>query len=136
MDPDLLQEQGYHPTPPTIARLDNYELNLGERATLIPSDGERVYGTLMRLSKSDLDKLYSQPSVRDYQAVKVTCEIAGDDFIEANTYILPEDFPLTPPLNADYARQLLQVCKKMNLPTPYQKIIAEIALKLEDQTKE
>ncbi len=135
MDPDILRRQGYQPSAPTVAKLNNYAIYLGKRATLLPSDGEQAYGTLMRLSNSELDELYSQPSVHDYQAVNVTCELREDDFIEATTYILPEDFLLAPPLNADYARQLLNICKKMNLPSHYQQKIADIKLSLENQTK-
>lgn len=136
MDPDLLQQQGYHPSPPTIAKLDNYELHLGKRATLKSSNGEQVYGTLMQLDKTELVDLYSNPSVRDYQAAQVTCQLGEDDFVEAITYILPQDYPLAPPLNADYARQLLNICKKMNLPSLYQQKTADIIIGLEDQTKE
>ena len=135
MDPDLLQEQGYNPSQPTIARLDNFQLHIGKRATLKPSNSEQVYGTLMRLSNQELDTLYAQPSVRDYHPVQVTCEIGEDDFVEAKTYILPAEAPLTPAMNADYAQQLLIICKKMNLPSLYQQKINEMIHKLDSQTQ-
>lgn len=131
MDPEILQAQGALPSQPTVTKLENYKLYLGKRATLIPSDGDHVFGTVMRLTQPEVDTLYSTASVREYQAVQVTCQFAEDDYIEAITYILPEGSPLTPPLNADYAHQLQEVCQKMKLPSHYQKKIAEFILKIE-----
>ena len=135
MDPDVLQNQNCQSSTAIIAKLRNYELHLGARATLKPSEGDNVYGTLMRLSQSSLDELYSAPSVQDYQATPVTCQLAEDDFVEAITYILPNDYPLAPPPNADYARRLLEVCNKMNIPSPYQQKLADLIKAIENRSK-
>ena len=65
MDPDLLRKQGLTPDKPIVARLDHYELRLGERATMLPTPGEQVWGIVMGLNEQELKKLYAPPSVAD-----------------------------------------------------------------------
>ncbi|MGI9305084.1 MAG: hypothetical protein ACR2RB_20615 [Gammaproteobacteria bacterium] len=71
MDMDLLREQGLQPDDPRQARLDGYGLRIGERATLVASQREQVFGivaatgsaratqTLWRSSQKPTDEAYS-----------------------------------------------------------------------------
>ncbi|MEZ5758949.1 MAG: gamma-glutamylcyclotransferase family protein [Emcibacteraceae bacterium] len=119
MDPDLLREQGLNPDKPVIARLDHYELRLGERATMLPKSGSEVWGTVMSLNEQELKSLYTPPSVADYKPRQIEYHTENGDKLNAVTYILPEGYPLSPPKNANYAKKLLTICKKMNIPPFY-----------------
>ncbi len=127
MDPELLQKAGLTPSIPVVAELQDYKLVIGERATLIPKHGTSCWGTIMQLDTQELDDLYAEPSVKDYQAVSVDCIIGEDSYCTVDVYILPEDYPLQPPKDSGYIDQLVQVSKKVNLPAEYQKQLSKMA---------
>ena len=119
MDPDLLKKQGLSPKNAVITKLPDYKLLLGERATMIKSNGNDVWGMVMDLSKEELVSLYSDPSVAEYEPVQVICHAENDVKIAAQTYILPMGYPLTPAKNSSYAKKLLTICTKLELPSNY-----------------
>ncbi|MCP5382082.1 MAG: gamma-glutamylcyclotransferase [Kordiimonadaceae bacterium] len=135
MDPDLLKQQGLNPDKHVIARLDNFQLLLGERATMIPMLGSEVWGTVMSLNEQEIKKLYSPPSVADYKPLKIECYTENGDKLNASTYILPEGYPLSPPKNADYAKKLLTICKKLNIPPFYCNHISAMVRAIENKGK-
>lgn len=66
MDISLLQEKGLAPSEPVMAYVDGFGLRIGERATLVKEENERVYGLIVTLSSKDLVSLYGESSVADY----------------------------------------------------------------------
>lgn len=135
MDPELLIQNGFNPHNKTIAKLENFDLFLGERATLIQKNNHTVWGTIISMTENELIKLYSTPSVSDYKCVDIICQnIEGTD-IKACVYILPNDYPITPPQDGDYAKQLHTVCKKMSLPSDYCDRIHEMMIEIETNKK-
>lgn len=136
MDPDLLRNQGYNPDEPTIVKLDNYDLILGERATLTPKSDSTVWGMVIAMSENEASKLYSEPSVSDYKSIDVICQdIAGND-IKAAVYILPFNYPISLPTNSNYAKSLHKICKKMSLPSSYCDKIDAITSEIEAVKKD
>ncbi|MBT5187308.1 MAG: gamma-glutamylcyclotransferase [Kordiimonadaceae bacterium] len=133
MDSDLLKSSGYQPTHARIACLKDYRLLLGERATLIPEICHETWGAIISLNEQELKKLYCAPSVSDYQAIDVVCETLKGDQIEAKVYVLPNDYPLSDPIDANYANQLLDICQKIKLPISHQQMIEDIIIAIEDQ---
>jgi hypothetical protein len=87
----------------------------------------------MNLSDTQLEQLYSAPSVSDYCPVKITCIVGNYLEVNAEVYILPSDYPLQRPRDADYAKELLAITKKINLPISYQNEIGNIIKKIKDQ---
>lgn len=132
MDPDLLESEGFNPGPHKIAKLKNYCLKLGSRATLIPDPSGETWGTIMALPPEELDKLYSAPSVADYRATPVNCTLENGMEAKADVYILNPDDPLEPPTNADYARNLATIAKKLGLPLKYQQELEALIVKIEE----
>ena len=118
MDAELLHGKGVVATEPRAARLDGYRLVIDTRATLIPADGDRVHGIVMRVSAADLRRLYSKASVSAYraQAVKVAVSEGGD--VDAACYIAPAQSP-GGAANRDYAERLLRCAEKLGLPAEY-----------------
>ena len=60
MNSDVLAKADVHPTRRQMARLDGWELKIAPHATLIPAQGESVFGILAQLTHSDIDKLYTR----------------------------------------------------------------------------
>ena len=133
MDPRLLQEAGFHPSAPTLAELQNYALRIGQRATLIPQDGNSIWGVVMALEANELQRLYSQASVKDYQPVAAQCRAGNGKIFPADVYILPADWPLLPPTNTSYIEKLIDIADKMNLPETYQSVLSTMKDAIHDQ---
>lgn len=124
MDKDLLQEKGFKPSDAVMASLQHYGLRLAERATLVPSKGERVYGMLMSLDDNELERLYGDESVKDYLPETVRVKTLNGREQEARVYNLPPAYALVDKNNnPQYATALKQVSQKLGLPKDY---IAEI----------
>lgn len=132
MDPDLLRSEGYNPGPLQIAKLNNYHLKLGTRATLVPDPAGEAWGTIMSLPPEELDALYSAPSVADYQPTAVKCITENDLEAKADVYILNPDDPLEPPADATYARKLLTIAEKVGLPLKYLQELETLIKKIEE----
>lgn len=117
MDESLLASKGVHPTESTIGYVDGYGLHIGERATLRPEEGSRVYGVLMNMTSDDAAALYSEPSVADYVAESVVVNLPGDVQVSAICYNLPVK-RLTG-TNPEYASALLALATRLRFPDSY-----------------
>jgi hypothetical protein len=64
-------------------------LRIGQRAALAPTPGAKVYGLVFSLTRSELDRLYSESSVQAYkpQAVLAQAEASSPPF--ATTFDSP-----------------------------------------------
>ena len=112
MDPEALQERGLRPSDPRRAHVDRVALRLGKRATLVPHPECRVYGVLMTLMHSEIDRLYSErPEPVLAQLEDGTAEVA-----------LCFNLPTAPDgatTNPEYAAALQSVARKVGLPEHY-----------------
>ena len=78
---------------------------------------------LMKLSHSELDKLYSEPSVQAYRPEPVLAVTRDGATVAALCYNLPEP-PATNEHNADYAAKLRVLAERIGLPSEYIKAIS------------
>lgn len=117
MDEGLLREKGLHPSATKIASLVGYGLRIGERATLIQSNQEQTYGTVISLSEQELAILYGDESVKDYYPEKVTVTDTNGTTLAAVSYILPIEN--LSGQNREYAKSLAAIAKKIGLPAEY-----------------
>jgi hypothetical protein len=62
MDEQLLEGKGVCAIDVRPAAVPGFVLRIGARAALVPAPGGEVHGLLMKLSYSDIEKLYSEPS--------------------------------------------------------------------------
>ena len=67
MDIDILRQEDVAPVNPRRAYVDDFALHIGQRATLLPSPGGRVYGMLFGLTHSELERLYVAPDLEQYR---------------------------------------------------------------------
>jgi hypothetical protein len=117
MDMDLLKSKGFAPTTPTLAYANGFGLRIGERATMIRSDEERVYGVIISLTEEESCELYSSASVADYQAETIMANEIGGSARQVVSYLLPQE-KLTGK-NAAYALSLATAARKVGLPSSY-----------------
>ena len=121
MDEDLLKQKGLNPANSKIALVAGYGLRIGERATLIQSNQEQTYGTVISLSEEELAILYGDESVKDYFPEEVTVTDTNGTTLAAVSYILPIE--KLAGHNREYAKSLAAIARKIGLPEGY---VAEI----------
>ena len=117
MDGDLLKEKGLKPLSPRLAYVTGYGLRIGERATLEKSASERAYGSVIELSKEELEILYGDKSVADYIPEQLVATDLQGRSIAAVSYILPMD--KLSGSNEEYAISLAIAARKIGLPEEY-----------------
>jgi len=118
MDQELLRGKGLTPQVVELAWVDGFALRIGQRAALVPKPGGRVHGVVFSLMLEELDRLYSEPSVRAYQAQAVLAHLASGGVIAALCYNLPEP-PCPSERNPEYASKLRALAEKVGLPGSY-----------------
>ena len=117
MDADLLKKKGLHPSNPELARVEGFGLRIGDRATLEASAGERAFGSVMELGDEELERLYGEESVADYQPKQLLAIDLQGNSRQVTSYILPME--KVSGSNRDYARSLAIAAKKVGLADDY-----------------
>lgn len=118
MDVDILRDNQVIPANPRAAYLEGYTLRIGQRATLLPSSGGRVYGMLIALTHAELERLYAGPGLEHYRPEAVLARTLEGTPTPALCYNLREA-PLPDERNPDYAVRLQGVLKKLGFPPEY-----------------
>ncbi len=123
MDETLLLAKGIRPQHRRLAYLENFRLMIGERATLVPSDGETVHGVIFSLNHAELDSLYADDSVSIYRPEAVIASVANDVQVPALCFNLPTT-PAATERNPEYAAKLKELAQRIGLPDEYISTIA------------
>jgi Gamma-glutamyl cyclotransferase, AIG2-like len=118
MDADLLRAKGAHPVNIRAACVPGFALRIGQRATLLRTPDARAYGTVMELTHSEIEQLYSEASVRAYRPESVIAELTDGSHVPALCFNL-----LVPPdpeeANSEYAAKLRDLGRRLGLPSDY-----------------
>ena len=118
MDESLLREKGLSPEGRRPARVENFRLFIGARATLVPSAGGEVHGVLFSLTRGEVDALYSEESVSAYRPEAVCAQLPDGTAVPALCFNLP-----APPADGErdhlYASQLRELAARLGLPADY-----------------
>ena len=114
MDPDVLQQKGVEARNPRICRLENCELRVGNKATLLRSPGKFANGILYSHTHAEIDSLYRGTGLTEYAAEAVLIKI-GDEYIAALCCNLIEP-PRSDESNPEYEEKLISVMKKLGVP--------------------
>jgi hypothetical protein len=117
MDMGLLQQRGLAPRNPQVARLDGYDIDIRERATLIRHATARVYGIVTELTHADIGTPYLDSSVWDYRPEAVLVTLADDRQVPAWCDTLPHVTGAH--RNTGYAVRLVEVAKTFAFPQDY-----------------
>ena len=119
MDTAILRAGGIaEPANPRRAFVEDFELRIGQRATLVPVAGSRVYGMLFALTHTELDLLYAAPGLEPYRAEALLAQPFDGIATPALCYNL-RDPPQADELNREYASRLQEVLAKLGFPEEY-----------------
>jgi len=118
MDEALLRQQGVNPVNRRLASAENFCLLIGARATLAPCANGMVHGVVFALTHNELDKLYSEDSVRVYRPEAISVRLGDGSAIPALCFNLPSP-PATDERNEQYASKLRALAERIGLPSDY-----------------
>jgi hypothetical protein len=118
MDEAVLREKGLSPRGRRVARVEDFRLVIGERATLVPHEGGEVHGVLFSLRPAEVDALYSEPSVSAYRPEAVCAQLPDGTFVPALCFNLPAP-PAPGERNPQYASRLRTLAARLGLPADY-----------------
>lgn len=121
MDVNVLMKKGISYSNPRKAVLNDYDLKIGNRASLIPCLNEKSYGIVMTVKLDEINTLYSEKSVSDYIPEKVEVITESGESINATCYNLPAE--MLSGSNEIYARSLYELTNKLEFPIEYLKKI-------------
>jgi hypothetical protein len=118
MDEALLRTKGITSPNLRVGSVPGFQLRIGNRATLVPIPGERVFGVIASLSHAELERLYSEPSVQDYKPEAVLAHLLNGEILAVLCFNLAES-PSANEHNPDYAAKLRALAAKLQLPPDY-----------------
>jgi hypothetical protein len=118
MDEAVLRGKGLSPSARRVARVENFRLVIGERATLVPCDGGEVHGVLFSLTPGEVDALYAEESVSAYRPEAVCAQTADGSYAPALCFNLPAP-PAPAERNPQYASKLRALAARLGLPADY-----------------
>jgi len=118
MDAGALRQKGLDPAGMRRARVDGFSLRIGQRASLVPDRHGHVFGIVMELSHDDVDRLYSEPSVRSYRPEAVICGFEDGASAPALCFNLAQP-PAAHERNPEYAARLKELARRLELPQEY-----------------
>jgi len=119
MDTAILKAGGVvEPENPRRAFVEDFELRIGQRATLVPRAGSRAYGMLFALTHAELDLLYAAPGLEPYRAEAILAQPFDGMVTPALCYNLRHP-PPADEWNAEYASRLQAVLAGLRFPEEY-----------------
>src|SRR4051812_19168795 len=118
MDEALLREKGLKPEDRRLARVEDFRLVIGERATLVRCEGGEAYGVVFSLTRGEVEALYSEESVSAYRSEVVTARTSDGRVAQALCFNLPAQ-PSLDERNPQYASKLKALAARLGLPAEY-----------------
>ena len=119
MDAAILRAGGVaEPENPRRAFVDDFELRIGQRATLVPVAGSRAYGMLFALTHTELDLLYAAPGLEPYRAETIFAQPFDGMVTAALCYNLRHP-PPAGEWNPAYASRLQDILARLSFPEEY-----------------
>ncbi|MCW5633582.1 MAG: gamma-glutamylcyclotransferase [Rubrivivax sp.] len=119
MDEAVLRQSGVVPGNPRRARVADFALRIGQRATLVPMAGAQAFGMVMSLTHAELNALYGAPGLELYRPEAVLVQTLEDGLsVPALCYNLREP-PEAGERNPEYAKRLRAVLSKLGFPVEY-----------------
>ena len=118
MDEALLRAKGLSPSNRRLSYVEDFQLVIGERATLVRRSGARAYGVVYTLTRGEVEALYSDESVSAYRSEVVTARLNDGGDARAVCFNLPAP-PSAEERNPLYASKLRQLAERLGLPPDY-----------------
>ena len=118
MDEDLLRAKGVMPIDISPAFVLGFQLRIGNRATLVPTQSGRVFGRIASLSHEELEQLYSEPGLQAYRPEAVLAQLLNGETRPALCFNLV-DPPSPQERNPEYASELRSLAQRLDFPADY-----------------
>lgn len=118
MDAELLRSKEVFPQNIRRAAVPGFGLRIGKRATLWRDGNSCAYGILMELTHEDIEKLYSDDSVRAYRPEALLAKLDDGSIVPALCFNLVES-PHSNERNSEYAAKLRELVHRLELPADY-----------------
>jgi hypothetical protein len=118
MDESLLRAKGLNPENRRLASVEDFQLVIGERATLVRREGATTYGVVYTLTRGEVEALYSDESVSAYRPEVITTRLAGGRDARVLCFNLPAP-PSAEERNPLYASKLRELAERLGLPAEY-----------------
>jgi len=118
MDEALLRAKGILSPNLRVASVPGFQLRIGNRATLVPVPEERVFGVVASLSHSELEQLYSEPSVQAYKPEAILAYLLNGESLAVLCFNLLE-LPTDDEHNPEYAAKLRALATQLQFPLDY-----------------
>jgi hypothetical protein len=118
MDAAILRSAGAAPENPRRAFVDDFELRIGLRATLVPVAGSRAYGVLYALTHAELELIYIAPGLEEYRPEAVIAQPLDGMSTPALCFNL-RHAPRADERNPEYASRLQQILTGLGFPEEY-----------------
>jgi len=114
MDPTILEQKGVVPRQPCLASVENYELRIGNKATLLRSPGKLCHGMVYSLTQEEIHALYWGSGLEEYRTEAVLVKVGGkvSAALCCNLLHPPEDDESNPV----YASKLKHTMQKLGVP--------------------
>ena len=113
MDPELLEQKGVKPRDPRPAYVDGFELNIGNKATLIRKPGAVAHGMVYSLTHAEIHALYGGAGLHEYAPEAITAYL-GKDAIPVLSCNLIEP-PGIGESNPEYEQKLRSVMQNLQI---------------------
>jgi hypothetical protein len=118
LDEAFLQAKGITSPNLRVASVPGFQLRIGNRATLVLAPEERVFGVVASLAHSELEQLYSEPSVQDYKPEAVLAYLLNGESLAVLCFNLVE-VPAADEHNPEYAAKLRALATQLQFPYDY-----------------
>jgi hypothetical protein len=119
MDAELLEGMGFHPELVGTAKLLDFQIDIGDKANLIPSRGSSCYGVVMNLPDGEAAALYSIPEVRNYKPEMVNPVLLHNATIQPSSCYILAGENIGAGVNREYAERLFALALKLGFPVAY-----------------
>lgn len=114
MDPLILQQSNVQARHPRKAHVRDYQLRIGNKATLLRAPGHQAHGMVYALTHDEIDLLYGIPGMEIYAAEALLVHTGGETIAALCCNL--RDPPLPDEDNPGYREQLHATMEHLGLP--------------------
>lgn len=117
MNPKVLEAWHVRPHKMKVARLVNWTIAFCPFATLVPNEGDCVYGILCRVSSKDAELLYSRTELSEYKSTTVLVKTSEMEELSAACYVASPKAMIKP--SPAYLRLIIDAAEVFHFPVNY-----------------
>ncbi|ADG93697.1 conserved hypothetical protein [Arcobacter nitrofigilis DSM 7299] len=117
MDEEILKNKNVEPRNKRVAFANDYQLRIGNMATLLRKKDSQAYGLVYSLTHDEIDTLYKKSGLTDYISESILVELDDGSKIATLCCILLNE-PSSNESNPEYFKKLKLCMESYNLPLP------------------